>query len=322
MTDLTAPAPIGRDRATVVNAYAAFDRFYPACGLFDLTEGIYNGDPSLPYEEAQANQRRYLLDQIRCGPGSRVLDVGCGYGTVIDDVRARGGSGAGITLSEQQVARCRAKGLDVHRRDYRDLPSEWHGAFDGVVANGSIEHFVSPQDAAAGRADELYRELFAIAHRQIDPASPARRFVTTTIHGLRRPANPLDVTRSPFRFRPGSDAFHWALLQPGLGGYYPALGQFERCAAGYFELVEEVDGTEDYFLTSEEWARRVRRTVRSARGLRYLLCEVLPALVRYPVEATRLLMSGAVSGSWTWQFRPPDPPTCLLRQTWEYVERA
>jgi hypothetical protein len=58
---------------TVVNCYSAVDRFFPACGLFDLTEGIYHGNPELPFEQAQANQHDYLLNQVQCGEGGRLL---------------------------------------------------------------------------------------------------------------------------------------------------------------------------------------------------------------------------------------------------------
>ena len=70
-----------------MNCYSAVDRLFPTCGLFDLTEGIYDRDPNTPHEQAQARQHAYLLDQAQCGAGSRVLDLGCGYGTLLEGVR-------------------------------------------------------------------------------------------------------------------------------------------------------------------------------------------------------------------------------------------
>ncbi|MBN2316528.1 MAG: class I SAM-dependent methyltransferase [Sedimentisphaerales bacterium] len=306
---------------TVVTCYSAVDRFFPACGLFDLTEGIYHGNPNLPFEQAQANQHDYLLDQVRAGPGSRMLDIGCGYGTLLARAKRLGVAGVGITVTPEQVQRACRNGLDVHLLDYRAIPREWDGTFDGVIANGSIEHFVRPDEVADGRSDDVYRHLFATVHRLINPASPTRRFATTTIHLLRSPSDPRAVLKPPSSFHRGSDDYHWSVLEHGWGGYYPELGQLRRCAEGYFDLVEEVDGTEDYRLTSEEWLRWVRRALRSSRAV-MIGFRSLPVFVRAPKQFLTLLRGFLSSESWNWQFRGPNPPTRLLRQTWQYRERA
>ncbi len=305
---------------TVVTCYSAVDAFFPACGLFDLTEGIYNGDPGLSFEQAQANQHEYLLDKVACGPGLRFLEIGCGYGTLLERIHKRGATAVGITLSREQARHCRSGNLDARVLDYRQIRNEWDRTFDGVIANGSIEHFVQPADVAGGRTDEIYRNLFATVHRLIDPDSAARRLTTTAIHVLRKPRDPRDQLKSPFAFPGGSDNFHWAVLARGWGGYYPEVDQLRRCADGYFELIEEVDGTEDYRLTSEEWLRRVRRVLRSPRVMKVVL-RSLPVLGRSPRQFLTLLLGFLQSQSWNWQFRPPDPPTRLLRQTWAYRDR-
>lgn len=310
--------PVVQPWQTVVNCYSAVDRFFPSCGIFDLTEGIYHGDPSLPYEQAQANQHDYLLDQGRCEAGSRLLDIGCGYGTLLARAAARGAKCVGITVTPEQVRRCRDAGLDVHLLDYRAIPPSWNASFDCVIANGSLEHFVTPEDAAEGRADAIYRHLFATVHRLIDPASRSRRFATTAIHFVRPPSDPRNLLKSPAEFPRGSDDYHWSVLEMGWGGYYPQLGQLARCAAGYFELIEEVDGTDDYRLTSEEWLRRVRRALRSPRAVPIAL-HSLPIVARKPRQLTTLLRGFLTSESWNWQFRGGSPPTRLLRQTWQYL---
>jgi cyclopropane-fatty-acyl-phospholipid synthase len=111
--------PCGR----VVTCYSAVDRFFPACGLYDLTEGIYHGNPKTPYEQAEANQLDYQLAQVRCKPGQRILDLGCGYGTLLERIRRRGAKGVGITISAEQVRCCRQKNLDIHLLDDLGIPS-------------------------------------------------------------------------------------------------------------------------------------------------------------------------------------------------------
>lgn len=310
-------ASLVRPWQRVVTCYSAVDRLFPACGLFDLTEGIYHGNPETPYELAQANQHDYLLEQALCGPGTRLLDIGCGYGTLLERARLRGAVATGITIAPEQAMFGRSRYRDIRLLDYRALPSAWNAAFDGVIANGSIEHFVRPDDVAAGRADDVYRQLFAAVHRLIDPCSASRRFVTTTIHVVREPSDPLAVRQNPLRFRWGSDDFHWSVLEAGWGGYYPSIGQLQRCAEDYFELIEEVDGTDDYRLTSDEWLHRLRRAFASRQGVSSA-GRLLPLLVRAPRQMLALLFAIFVSESWNWQFRPPRPPTRLLRQTWAY----
>lgn len=223
-------------RHTVVSCYSAVDRFFPACGLFDLTEGIYQGDPGISYEKAKKHQHCYLLKQLGCSSGHRILDIGCGYGTLLERIRQLDAVGVGISISPEQVKHCREKQLNVHLMNYKEIPTEWRQTFDGVIANGSIEHFLDPREAAAGMADSIYHNMFAIVYNLIDPHSAIKRFVTTTIHFVRKPNNPVDILRSPFEFSWNSDRFHWAVLGQGWGGYYPDPGQLCRCANEYSEL--------------------------------------------------------------------------------------
>lgn len=150
-----------------------------------------------------------------------------------------------------------------------------------------------------------------------DLRSSIRRFVTTTIHFVRKPDNPVDILRNPFEFPWNSDHFHWAVLGQGWGGYYPETGQLCRCADRYFELIEEVDGTMDYFLSSEEWLQRARSICISLKGIK-IAAQCMPVFLQSPRQFFILLLFLISSKSWNWQFRPPSPPTKLLRQTWEY----
>lgn len=307
-------APPAKTCRRVVACYSVLDCFMPACGFDDLTDGMYEGDPDRPYAAAQARQAEVLLDRAGCRAGGRLLDVGCGYGRILRAAQARRARATGVTVSPEQVRRCRRSGLDVHLLDYRNLDAAWDGRFDGVIANGSLEHFAQPADAAAGRDDDVYRHMFRTAHRVMDPASASGCFVTTAIHIRRRP-DPNDWLRPPSAFPYGSDAFHWSRLTHAFGGWYPTPGQLARCARDFFELVHEEDGTADYHWTSEAWLRGVRRTLCSSRGLLVAL-QAVPVAVRHPVQLAALFRCQLGSESWNWQFRGDPPPTILLRHTW------
>ena len=310
---MTAPTTAKR----VVTCYSIFDKFFPTTGLLDYTEGIYDGDPDVPFEVAQARQINYLLDEVGCTKGTRILDLGCGNGTLLAAVRARGGVGVGITIVPEQVEVCRARGLDARLVDFKSMDETWNASFDAIVANGPIEHFVQLEDAVAGRADTIYRGMFETMHRLIDPASPVRRVVNTTVHFARPPSDPFTLTRSLLTLRPFSDDFHYLLLNRSFGGYYPVPGQLERCATGLFDLVKQVEATRDYYYTSEAWLKHIRKALASPVLLR-IIRKAMPAFVRQPRQFAAMVVCMLGTESWNWQFRSDDPPALLYRQTWAW----
>jgi cyclopropane fatty-acyl-phospholipid synthase-like methyltransferase len=301
---------------TVYTCYDVLD-IALAGGVTDFTDGKYvdNRNDRAAYLAAQRRQAEYLLDQVGCGPGTRLLDIGCGYGRILEHSARRGAKPIGVTISPPQVAYGQAHGLDIRELNYRnlfrDLDRDWEGAFDAVVANGSLEHFVQVADAVAGRDDEIYEELFAICRRLLRDGG---RLVTTAIHFHKRgQVNPREMLGGPYVHPRGSDNFQFAMvLERTFGGWYPEPGQLARCAAPYFELIAEEDGTHDYHLTSEYWLRRQQwSTAFNPR--------VWWALVRksfaQPLAVAEMVRCLVLDQSWAWQFRPP-APTRLLRQTW------
>ncbi len=304
-----------RSRTTKA-CYSVFDKFFPTCDMPDYTEGMFFGDRSLPLDQAQLNQINYVLDEVQCDRGTRLLEIGCGNGRLLQEATRRGATAVGVTISPEQVNRCRQDGLDARLCNYRDLDGSWNHRFDAVVANGPIEHFVVPQQALAGEDDAIYREMFQIVHRTLDPASANRRFINTTIHFVRRP-DPRDLLQRPGKFAKGSDAYHYALLARSFGGWYPVEGQLEGCAAGLFEPTKTIDGTLDYHWTSEAWLARIRQALTSTELWR-ITRGSLPVFLRHPIQFADMVRCMLWAESWNWQFRGPNPPTRLLRQTWNY----
>jgi hypothetical protein len=142
--------------------------------------------------------------------------------------------------------------------------------------------------------------------------------INTTIHFDNFQGGPQDAMKSPWGFPWFSDRFHYAFLVRGFGGYYPSLGQLERCAPPHFRLVSERDATYDYYLTSEEWLRHGKRSLLSLGQWRRLL----PFTLRHPRHATTMLFLLLVAQSWNWQFRTEKPPMKHLWQTWEYQGKS
>jgi cyclopropane fatty-acyl-phospholipid synthase-like methyltransferase len=302
-----APIPLVKLCYTMVHAAEAV-------GIRDLADGEYRpSDTTL--EQGIERQLNYLLDEVGCTrPGFRLLEIGCGYGHLLRLAQARGAEVVGVNLSPEQVQYCNEHGSRVYCCNYRDLldAHEWHGQFDGVIANGSLEHWVQPEDVIAGRMNGLYQESFEIVRRLLDPHVEEARYVTTAIH-VKRNVRPKDLL-TPWREHPrGSDQRHFSLLHNWMGGYYPIDGQLEQCARPSFTLEAEADGTLGYKIANDY---RMARMLRGLYTNPQLVWRLARSLVRHPRIARTMLECYYLEQSWDWQFRGDDPPMKLLRHTW------
>jgi len=90
----------------------------------------------------------------------RILDVGCGEGSLTERIAAAGASVLGIDTSEEMVSDAKARGLDARLIDAEHLPFDRE--FDAVFSNAAL-HWVRDHDA-----------MLAGVHRALKPGG---RFV-------------------------------------------------------------------------------------------------------------------------------------------------
>jgi cyclopropane-fatty-acyl-phospholipid synthase len=220
--------------------------------MADFSGAKFDGDFSLTLEQAQARKHDYVARQIGIGPGRRVLDLGCGWGPLLNFIRARGARGVGVTLSSAQARSCRGHDLDVHIRDARAVDRETFGPFDAVASLGAFEHFCSPEDYRAGRQDHRYAELFANVASVLPPGG--RFYLQTMVFG----PNMIDPDRVTIEAPRDSDEWYLALMQHQFPGSFLPFGheQIERNAEPHFRLIERESGRLDYIETIRRWRAR------------------------------------------------------------------
>jgi cyclopropane-fatty-acyl-phospholipid synthase len=94
-------------------------------------------------EDGQLHKIHTLLDRLDLKPGQRLLEIGCGWGTLAIEAAKRGASVVGLTLSTEQKAwaeqKIAAAGLapqvEIRLQDYRDTAEQ----FDAVASVEMVE---------------------------------------------------------------------------------------------------------------------------------------------------------------------------------------
>ena len=114
-------------------------------------------------EAAQRDKLDLICRKLALTPGLRLLDVGCGWGSLaIHAAREYGVHVVGVTLSQEQAVYARKRVADqgltdrveIRVQDYRDVTD---GPFDAVSSVGMAEHVGSEQYLTYAR--ELYALL-------------------------------------------------------------------------------------------------------------------------------------------------------------------
>ena len=138
-----------RDRAAIAHHYDLSNDFYRLLlGDTMAYSCAYFTDPEVPLAHAQRAKLDLICRKLGLTPGMHLLDVGCGWGSLIVHAAEHYGVRAtGITLSGQQrdhiAKRVADRGLDhlveVRLQDYRDLDVRGEG-FDAVSSIEMGEH--------------------------------------------------------------------------------------------------------------------------------------------------------------------------------------
>ena len=137
-----------RDRRSISHHYDTTADFY-ALVLDPETMAYscgYHASPDQPLAEAQHAKLDLVCRKLGLEPGMRLLDVGCGWGSMVRHAaREYGVKALGVTLSLEQAQWAKEaidrEGLgdlaEVRHLDYRDVVE---GDFDAISSIGLLEH--------------------------------------------------------------------------------------------------------------------------------------------------------------------------------------
>ncbi|NMO56807.1 class I SAM-dependent methyltransferase [Actinoplanes sp. TBRC 11911] len=181
-----------RDRQAISHHYDVGNDFYRiVLGQSMVYSCAYwsSDEPGYGLADAQRDKIDLICRKLDLKPGQRLLDVGCGWGSLaIHAAREYGVQVLGITLSTEQAEYAHKQvaeaGLsdqvEIRVQDYRDLDD---GPFDAISSVGMAEHVgVAP-----------YKEYASILYGQLKPGG---RLLNHQIGRLHSPAKQPHQQRS------------------------------------------------------------------------------------------------------------------------------
>jgi cyclopropane-fatty-acyl-phospholipid synthase len=146
---------VSRDAQSVSHHYDVGNEFYelilgPSM-VYSCAYWAQESSPDYSLEEAQRDKCERVCTKLGLRPGMRLLDVGCGWGSLaIHAATQHGVSVVGVTVSQEQATLGRHRvdeaglgGLvEIRVQDYRDVHD---GPYDAICSVGMSEHVGSTQ---------------------------------------------------------------------------------------------------------------------------------------------------------------------------------
>jgi cyclopropane-fatty-acyl-phospholipid synthase len=136
-----------RDRQAVRHHYDVSNHFYRlVLGPSMVYSCAYFNDPADTLETAQERKLDLICHKLRVTEAERLLDIGCGWGSLVIHAAQRYGAVAvGVTLSEPQASLARERvaqagvqdRVEIRVQDYRAVTD---GPYDKIASVGMYEH--------------------------------------------------------------------------------------------------------------------------------------------------------------------------------------
>ena len=201
----------------------------------NYSSALFEGDFSLSMQEAQRAKVRRALQATDVAQGSRVLEIGCGWGALAEMATVdMGAHVTGVTLSTEQLAFAKARmkwngkedQADLRLQDYRDIDD---GPYDAVCAIEMVE--------AVGQ--EFWPTYFQTVSKLLKPGGKAC-------------IQSIVIDDALFDRYVKSTDFIQQYIFPG--GCLPSPSEFRRQArlAG-LEVIDELKFGPDYAETLRRW---------------------------------------------------------------------
>jgi len=114
------------------------------------------------------------FEALRLLQNAKILDVGCGSGTLAKFWEQRGYYVIGLDISDKSLKISHGKGIKCVKGNAEELPFK-NDTFDLVYSDGLLEHFLDPKP--------IIKEIFRVSKKYVCTIVP-RDTLTNLIHNL------------------------------------------------------------------------------------------------------------------------------------------
>ena len=94
-----------------------------------------------------------VVDLLDPKEGEKILDVGCGEGTLAVEIERRGTKVIGVDMSAEMIEQCQAKGIEAYVGSVTDLP--YNEEFNSVFSNATLHWVKDARSAVQNIAKSL-----------------------------------------------------------------------------------------------------------------------------------------------------------------------
>ncbi|KJY17585.1 MULTISPECIES: SAM-dependent methyltransferase [Streptomyces] len=229
----------GRDRQAVSHHYDVGNDFYERVLGPSMVYSCAYWTPGSTLERAQHDKLDLVCRKLALKPGDRLLDVGCGWGSLaLHAAREYGARVTGVTLSREQAVYARKKAADegladlveIRIQDYRDVKD---GPYDAISSIGMAEHVGA----------DRYRGYARTLHALLRPGGLLLN------HQIARPP---EADEAAYRVDEFIDAY--VFPDGELSPVGTTVGELERAG---FEVRDVEALREHYALTLRAWVARL-----------------------------------------------------------------
>jgi len=240
----TAQPALGASEAAIQAHYDISNDFYAlwldpsmvySCALWHVD------DDATSLQRAQQRKLDFHLETCAATGKKRLLDIGCGWGALLERAVTHYGvdQAVGLTLSQAQadwIARSTTANLAVSLESWVDhVPT---APYDAVVSIGAFEHFAKVGLTSSQKID-AYRRFFLWCHKQT--TNDCLLSIQSIVYENYDEQNPNPFVEEIF---PESEL--------------PRLSEILAACSGLFEITRLQNDRADYARTLQTWYRNLR----------------------------------------------------------------